>query len=151
VDRPGSNNDLTDSFRKLPKAEKAARKSVVPTLTALDDSQDDVALARAYTPDLVGLLTKLGQVTAFYDANGHYARVLPANLNLFNNAGGVLTPISPSQQFDQFPALGLSPFERCPGASTQPNVGWPSPTDHPFLAGGQLDGECDPSEVPPGP
>ncbi len=148
---PGPENDLTDSLRALPGAQKAARRSVTPTITALDDSQPNIELLRAYSPDLLGLLGSLGQITAYYDANGHYARVLPAASNLFDNSGGTLTPIPPAEQFDQLAAIGLGPFTRCPGGSTQANAGWPTPTDHPFLDGGALDGECDPDDLPPGP
>jgi phospholipid/cholesterol/gamma-HCH transport system substrate-binding protein len=151
IAKPGKDNDLTDSLRGLPGAQNKASKSVEPSITALEDAQPDIELTRAYAPDLLRLLGSLGQATAYYDANGHYARVSPAGANLFSNAGGTLTPISPAQQFDQFAALGLGPFTRCPGSSTQANAGWPTPTDHPFLDGGALTGECDPSAVPPGP
>ena len=133
-------------------AQKASRRSVGPTLTALDDAQPNIEFAVPYTPELMSFIAKLGQVTSYYDANGHYARVLPAAANLFrNNPGGDLAPIPTSQQFDQIAEQGLGPFLRCPGGSTQANAGWPSPTDHPFLGGGTLDGECDPDAVPPGP
>ncbi len=151
IAKPGANNDLTDSLRTLPGARKRARKSVAPSIAALDDAQPNIELTRAYSPDLLRLLGSLGQITAYYDANGHFARVLPAGANLFENTGGTLTPITPAEQFDQFTDVGLGPFTRCPGGSTQPNAGWPTPTDHPFLDGGALDGECDPSDVPPGP
>jgi phospholipid/cholesterol/gamma-HCH transport system substrate-binding protein len=148
---PGAANDLTDALRDTPGAESAARASVEPTLTALDDAEPNFAFARPYTPDLIGLFSKFGQVTAFYDANGHFARILPAAANIFRNDGGVLTPIPPSAQFDQLGEIGLGPWTRCPGGATQANVGWPSPTDHPFLDGGRLSGDCDPDDVPPGP
>ena len=147
----GPANDLTDSLRDLPEAERAASESVRPTLAALDDSFSNIRFARPYTPDLLGLFTKFGQVTAYYDANGHYARVLPAAQNLFRNNDGELEPIPPSEQFNQLAELGLGPFARCPGGSTQPNAGFPSPSDHPFLGGGSLAGDCDPDAVPPGP
>ena len=152
VARPGQNNDLTDALRTTVGAQKASRRSVGPTLTALDDAQPNIEFAVPYTPELMSFIAKLGQVTSYYDANGHYARVLPAAANLFrNNPGGGLTPIPTSQQFDQIAEQGLGPFLRCPGGSTQANAGWPSPTDHPFLGGGTLDGECDPDALPPGP
>jgi phospholipid/cholesterol/gamma-HCH transport system substrate-binding protein len=148
---PGNDNDLTDTLAAVPGTERGADRSVGPTVRALDASQPNIALTRAYTPDLLGLIASLGQITAYYDANGHYARVLPTAQNLFNNSDGTLAPISPSQQYDPFAAFGFSPFERCPGASTQPNAGWPTPEDHPFLDDGRLDGRCDPNDVPPGP
>ena len=151
IARPGASNDLTDSLLALPAARSKAQKSVQPSIAALDDAQPDIELTRAYAPDLLRLVGALGQATAYYDANGHFARVLPAGANLFANAGGTLTPIPPAQQFDQFSALGFGPFARCPGSSTQANPGWPTPTDHPFLDAGRVNGECDPDDVPPGP
>ena len=35
-------------------------------------------------PDLMGFLSKFGEVTSFYDANGHYARVSTAQANIFH-------------------------------------------------------------------
>jgi phospholipid/cholesterol/gamma-HCH transport system substrate-binding protein len=149
----GANNDLNDSLRALPGAEAAASKSVGATIKGLDDAQETIDFAVPYTPDLLGFLTKFGQVTSYYNADGHYARVLPASSNLFdyNEATEVLEPIPPSEQFQPFTETGLGPFTRCPGGATQPNAGWPSPTDHPFLGGGSLEGDCDPGDVPPGP
>ena len=148
---PGPNNDLTEALQTTVGAQKAASRSVSPTLTALDAAQPNIEQLVPYTPELLALVSRLGQVTSYYDANGHYARVLPANANLFRNDGGALTPIAPAQQFDQLAELGLGPFRRCPGGSTQANAGWPAPTDHPFLGGGSLEGDCDPDAVPPGP
>jgi phospholipid/cholesterol/gamma-HCH transport system substrate-binding protein len=158
VNREGKTNDLTEAIRKLPAGRREARKGIPRAITAMDDSQPVIEFVRPYTPDLLGLITKLGQVTAYYDANGHYARVMPAGSNLFsyNAATEELDPIPPANQFDAFAAFGLGPFTRCPGGATQPNAGWPAPTDHPFLDdgaldGGALDGDCDPTDVPPGP
>ncbi len=151
IAQPGPANDLTDSLRDAPAAQRQASRSVGPSIAALDAAQPNIELLRVYSPDLLNLAGGLGQITGYYDANGHFARVLPAGANLFSNAGGTLTPISPAEQFDQYSALGIGPFTRCAGAATQANAGWPTPTDHPFLGAGVLDGECDPDDVPPGP
>jgi phospholipid/cholesterol/gamma-HCH transport system substrate-binding protein len=153
VNRAGKTNDLAEAIRKLPAGRREASEGIPRAITAMDDSQPVIEFARPYTPDLLGVITKLGQVTAYYDANGHYARVMPAGSNLFsyNTATEELDPIPPANQFDAFPAFGLGPFTRCPGGATQPNAGWPAPTDHPFLDDGALSGDCDPTDVPPGP
>jgi hypothetical protein len=93
---------------------------------------------------------KIGTGAGYYDVNGHYLRAQPAGANLFdyNEATEELEPISTAQQFDAYPAFGLGPFTRCPGGSTQASV---VPTDHPFLDDGALTGDCDPTDVPPGP
>ena len=56
--------------------------------------------ARPYVPDLLGTVTKLGQITAYYDADGHYARIQPAQLGLFhydNPGSNLLLPIPASR------------------------------------------------------
>lgn len=150
--RPGRSDDLTDALRDLPGARERAAAAVPRAIRAIDAAQPVVEFTRPYAPDLLAALTKLGQVTGYYDANGHYARVIPAGANLFgyDPATERLDPIPIAAQFDPFPALGLGPFSRCPGAATQPNGGWPDPADHPFLDDGALRGGCDPGDVPPG-
>ena len=145
VHRPGASNDLTDTLRGLPKAESGANNAVPRIIDALDASQPVVTFARPYMPDVLGSLTKLGEVTAYYDANGHYARVQPTGANLFNwvPSTSLLDPIPLT---DQFNAFDTGIFTRCPGAATQP-----IPGSNPFLDNGNLAGECDPSNVPPGP
>jgi len=153
LNKPGPTNDLVDALRIAPGVTKRAHTSVRPTLAALADSQHLIEFARPYAPDLLAVLGKLGGAAGYYDVNGHYVRAQPGGGNVFsyNDATGGLEPIPLSQQYDAFSALGISPQLRCPGAATQPNAGWPNPTDHPFLDDGSLDGDCQPSDVPPGP
>jgi phospholipid/cholesterol/gamma-HCH transport system substrate-binding protein len=147
--KPGSGNDLVDTLRELPKIHKRANKASNRGITALGAAQPDIQFARPYSPDLVAWLTKLGEVTGYYDANGHYARVLP-NTNVFryDTPTQTLEPITPAQQYDFYtPAdntFGI--FTRCPGGATQPIAG-----SNPFLDGANLAGNCDPTDVPPGP
>jgi phospholipid/cholesterol/gamma-HCH transport system substrate-binding protein len=113
----------------------------------MDDSQENIAFLRPYTPDLIGWIQKFGQATAFYDANGHYARVSPSASNIFdyNEITGDLDPIY-TQPEDQFDALDFGLFQRCPGGGTQPAADG----SNPFLDDGNLGGDdCDPSDVPP--
>jgi phospholipid/cholesterol/gamma-HCH transport system substrate-binding protein len=141
----GPANDLVDTLRALPGAERAADRSVPATIQALDDSQTNVAQLRAYTPDLVSFLGRFSQVAANYDGDGHYLRTQPTGINFFNwnPATSVLDPIPTSEQFAAFDN-GF--FNRCPGGATQPIAG-----SNPFLDDGALDGICDPADVPPGP
>ena len=151
--REGPTNDLTDNLLDLPAAERSARSAVPRAVAALDDSQHIFEFARPYAPDLLALFAKLGTGAGYYDFSGHYLRAQPAGSNLFdyNEVTEELDPIPRSQMFDAYSALGTGPFVRCPGGATQPNPGWPSPQDHPFLDQGNLDGDCDPADVPPGP
>ncbi len=153
IGRSGASNDLTDALRDLPGAERSARTAVPATVAGLDDSQHIFEFARPYMPDLIALLSRLGSGAGYYDYNGHYLRVLPAGSNVFDYNEGTeeLEPIPIDQMLDAYAALGIETFERCPGGATQPNPGWPAPEDHPFLADGELTGDCDPDDVPPGP
>lgn len=167
ISRHGRANDLTDLLRELPRAEGAASKNLPRAVKALDASQPTIQLIRPYAPDLVGFVSKFGQVSSYYDANGHYARVSTAEANLFHyctagdsnprcvSAGGPyatgqLAPIPPSQQFN---GLERGPFARCPGGATQPIAGSNPFTDEGnLLSGGQAPNpKCSTAAVPPGP
>jgi phospholipid/cholesterol/gamma-HCH transport system substrate-binding protein len=146
VKRAGPANDLADLLRDTPGFERATRSAVGPAIEALDDSQENVEFARPYMPDLMAFLTKFGQATAYYDANGHYARVILPATGLFDYdpATGMLDPQPASQRFDD---LDFEPsLAPCPGAATQPAPDGSSP----FLDDGRLAGKCDPSDTPPG-
>ena len=146
VDLPGPDNDLADSIKALPKLEPKARTAFQAAVNASNSSLPFIRFARPYAPDLLNAFTKLGQVTAGYDANGHFARVQPANANLFevNPVTRNLDPIPPSQQFDD---LNFQIYRRCPGGATQPIAG-----SNPFNDNGNLGpGECDATQMPPGP
>jgi phospholipid/cholesterol/gamma-HCH transport system substrate-binding protein len=156
--RKGRSNDLNDILKDLPKLGKRADTAFPATVAALEASQDFVSVARPYMPDLLGWFTKFGQVTAYYDANGHYARIQPAESNLFAYNElldpapnqGVLEPIAMSEQFSFFQNTpgAQNTQNRCPGSITQPNPGWPTPEDHPFLDHGNLGpDDCDPNDV----
>ena len=110
-------------------------------IRALDRAQPVVEYARQYTPDLAGWFTKFGQVAAYYDANGHYARVMPVFSPTRLNRGQ-------HARRDAARSSALEGFERgicrhCPGGAIQPppdgSAPWPSEG-------------CDPSRLPePGP
>ena len=144
---PGADNDLADTLADLPDLRDAGSTAFPDAVQAMDDSQANIAFLRPYTPDLIGWIQKFGQATAYYDANGHYARVSPSASNIFdyNEITGDLDPIY-TQPEDQFDALDFGLFQRCPGGGTQPAADG----SNPFLDDGNLGGDdCDPSDVPP--
>ncbi len=145
LNTPGPHNDLSDALQTLPSVAKRASKASPAAVDALNGGQPQIAFARPYAPELAAFISRLDQVTSYYDANGHYARADPAITGVFNyNSGtGVLTPQSPSQQYN---GIQNGIYTRCPGGATQPISG-----SNPFLDDGSLIGECDPSDVPPGP
>jgi phospholipid/cholesterol/gamma-HCH transport system substrate-binding protein len=164
IDRGGKANDLTDALRDLPAVHAKASNAVPLAIKGLDDSQPFIQFARPYAPDLFAFVAKFGEVTANYDASGHYARVSTEEANFFHNcvAGdsspvcvspygtGDLAPIPPVQQFND---LAFGQFLRCPGGATQPIPGSnPFTDDGSLLAGGQAPNpKCDVTAVPPGP
>jgi phospholipid/cholesterol/gamma-HCH transport system substrate-binding protein len=124
VNRGGKNNDLADAFAKLPSVRNAANSAIPPTVQSLSDSLQQISFFRAYAPDLTGAISGLNQITAYYDDAGHYARVEPAGLNIFNYVPPNLTPIPGNVQYNAYgaPVFGgpnLKYFRRCPGGATQ--------------------------------
>ena len=149
TDKQGANNDLADMLADLPALRDAGVTAFPDAIQAMDDSQSNIAFLRPYTPDLIGWLQKFGQATAYYDANGHYARVSPAASNIYdyNEITGDLDP-QYTEPEDQFDDIDFGLFQRCPGGGTQPAAD----LSNPFLDDGNLGADdCDPSDVPPGP
>jgi phospholipid/cholesterol/gamma-HCH transport system substrate-binding protein len=150
--RKGFANDAAELLGFLPAVQSRAAKAFPRSERAIDAFQPNLNFARAYTPDIFNGFGKLGQITGYYDGNGHYARVQFA-LNLFErDAEGELEPIAPSEQYDAFG--DSAPVRRpCPGGATQPAPDGSSPfTEPPFEGSGvSPSSECDPADAPPGP
>jgi phospholipid/cholesterol/gamma-HCH transport system substrate-binding protein len=146
VRRDGPDNDLVEATRKMPALQKVATPAFANGREALVKLQPVLEFLRPYAPELIGWVRDFGQGASNYDANGHYARIQPI-FNAFNfnddPAGGVLTPIPPSQRFD---GLETNQLRRCPGGASQPAADGSSPWRD---VDGNLD--CDPNQVPPGP
>ena len=147
IRRRGSDNDLIELTRKLPRLNREASVAFPRSIRALQKSQPVIEYIRPYTPDLAGWLTKFGQGASNYDAHGHFARIQPMfnpfSLTSLPAVGQVLTPV---QDASRLQGLETTQSFRCPGGATQPPPDGSAPwrdTD------GELD--CDPSTVPPGP
>jgi phospholipid/cholesterol/gamma-HCH transport system substrate-binding protein len=153
VRRKGFANDTAEALGIFPALQERAARAFPNAEQGIEDFQPTLNFARAYTPDIFNGFGKLGQITGYYDGNGHYARAQLV-LNLFSrNAGtGELEPIPPSEQYDSF---GSSAGVRrpCPGGATQPAPDGSSPFTEPPFAGSGVDPstECDPADAPPGP
>jgi phospholipid/cholesterol/gamma-HCH transport system substrate-binding protein len=151
VARPGNANDAAELLAALPDVQQRAAKTFPHSEDSIADFQPNLNFARAYTPDIFNGFAKLGQVTGYYDANGHYARISFANLNIFNYSGGELEPIPPSQQFETL-GSGETVKSRCPGAATQSAADGSNPyVEPPFSGSGVTSSQCNPSDLPPGP
>jgi phospholipid/cholesterol/gamma-HCH transport system substrate-binding protein len=138
--RPGPNNDLTDLANALPALARQLTSSTPVAVQSLQESVPITAFFGPYSPDFEGTLREFGQAAAYYDADGHYARISPvfpdfapgggANNLVPASAGAALAPLKSGQ------------LRRCPGAATQPAADGSSPfTDSELLS-------CDPSQHP---
>jgi phospholipid/cholesterol/gamma-HCH transport system substrate-binding protein len=155
VNTPGAQNDLTDVLRDLPGLRKAGHKASKTGIQAMNDTQPNLAQLRAYSPDLLGFVTKLGQLTSYYDGNGHYARVMPTLTGAFKYNPGTsqlnATTWPPDATQYAGAEVQASGYDRCPGAATQPAVDLSNPFINPPIPGGLPASDCDPTDVPPGP
>jgi phospholipid/cholesterol/gamma-HCH transport system substrate-binding protein len=137
--RPGPGNDLTDYVRALPALARELSTATPAAVTSLKESVPITAFWGPYSPDLQGTLREFGQTDAYYDANGHYARISPVFPDFALGSNNNLTPASAAQALAP---LKTGQLRRCPGAATQPAADRSSPfVDNELLS-------CDPSETP---
>jgi phospholipid/cholesterol/gamma-HCH transport system substrate-binding protein len=148
VANPGADNDLTDVLRLAPRVREQADRASSAGIRAMNRTQDEIELFRAYTPELLALITRLGQASAYYDGNGHYVRVMPTATDAFAYNSGT-SQLAPSldtraDMFDFFTstagAFEPTGFLRCPGAGSQQAEDGSTP----FLDG--VGGDCDPAD-----
>jgi phospholipid/cholesterol/gamma-HCH transport system substrate-binding protein len=135
---PGPNNDLIELTAKQPRLARLTATVFPRAIRLMDRTDPVIEYARGYTPDLAAWLTKFGQAAAYYDANGHYARVMPVfSPTNFDRDDYRLVGVSPEDRLNGF-ERGTRPT--CPGGATQPAPDGSSPW--PFRG-------CDPSSGPP--
>jgi phospholipid/cholesterol/gamma-HCH transport system substrate-binding protein len=139
ISKPGSSNDLTEVALALPGLAQALVTASPSGVRSLEESVPVTALFGPYSPDFEGLVRAFGQGTAYYDANGHYARVAGVFPAFELGSGNTLKPVNPAQVVQ---GLKTGQLRRCPGAATQPAADGSSP----FTNNGQLG--CDPTQVP---
>lgn len=151
--RPGFANDAVEALGFLPVVQERASRAFPHAEQGIEAFQPTLNFARAYTPDIFNGLGRLGQITGYYDGNGHYARAqLVLNLFRRNSASGELEPLTPSQQYDSFGG-SASVRRPCPGGGTQPAQDGSNPFTEPPFAGSGVSpsSACDPADAPPGP
>jgi phospholipid/cholesterol/gamma-HCH transport system substrate-binding protein len=139
ISKPGSSNDLTEVALVLPGLAQTLATASPNGVRAAEESLPITALFGPYSPDLQGLVRDFGQGTAYYDANGHYARVGSLFPDFALGSEDTLKPANPAQVLS---GLTTGQLRRCPGAGTQPAADGSSP----FTDNGQLG--CDPTQVP---
>ncbi len=153
VDKPGFANDTAEALAMLPTVQQRASRTFPHSEEAITAFQPNLNFFRAYASDFFNGFAKLGQVTATYDGNGHYARGSLASLNLFdyNSESRALEPIAPSGQYDAF-GSSAGAKRRCPGGASQPAADGSSPfVEPPFSGSGITTSDCNPADAPPGP
>jgi len=146
VNNPGANNDSTDIMRRFPALQRLSRTNTRNSVAALKSGQDEVEFLRPYAPEISAWIAHFAQVPAYYDANGHYARVLPIfNAFSYDETANQLNALSPAERRL---AQSLRGSRFCPGAATQPAPDG----SNPFTDDGRLGPEdCDPNVRPVGP
>jgi phospholipid/cholesterol/gamma-HCH transport system substrate-binding protein len=152
VKRDAPHNDARELLKVLPEVERRASGAFPDAVNGIHSFEPTLDVARAYTPDILGSLAKLGAITGYYDANGHYARVGTTGSNLFdwNSGSGALSPIASSSQYDAYGPGDVR--TRCPGGATQSAPDSSNPFVGPTWPGSFLSpSDCDVSDLPPGP
>ena len=137
--KPGPGNDLTGLVRALPNVAAQLSSATPQAVRADAESVPITAFFGPYSPDLEGTLRNFGETSAYYDANGHYARVSPVFPDFSLGEKDTLKPSSAAQALAP---LKSGQLRRCPGAATQPAADGSSPfTDEEKLS-------CDPTQHP---
>jgi phospholipid/cholesterol/gamma-HCH transport system substrate-binding protein len=136
---PGKGNDLIELTAKQPRLARLTGSVFPRAIQTLDRAQPVISYARQYTPDLAAWFTKFGQVAGYYDANGHYARVMPTFSPARLNPDNTLEALPTDQRLEGF-ERGI--LRHCPGGAVQP----PPDGSAPAPAEG-----CNPDDTPPGP
>jgi phospholipid/cholesterol/gamma-HCH transport system substrate-binding protein len=149
--RQGFANDTAEALAFLPVVQERASTAFPHAEQGIEAFQPTLNFARSYTPDILNGFGKLGQITGYYDGNGHYARAqLAFNIFKRNSGSGELEPISPSEQYAAF---GSSAGARrsCPGGGTQSASDGSNPfVSPPFAGSGVSSSQCNPADAPPG-
>jgi len=146
VNQPGPRNDSVDLMRISPALERISRESSKNSIKALKKGQDEVEFLRPYAPDISAWITHFSQVPAYYDANGHYARVMPIfNAFRYDEATNELIALAPTERVS---AVTRGGTRFCPGGATQPARDGSNPSTDDGKLGPE---DCDPSARPVGP
>jgi phospholipid/cholesterol/gamma-HCH transport system substrate-binding protein len=163
----GKQNDLADATGYLSALEKRAADAIPVTVASMQSSDDNLAFLRPYVPDLMAAVAHLNQVTGYYDADGHYARVTPGGIGVFGLTPSGVNNFTFNAQdatdvFNDYGAFGSTNnniVRRCPGGSA-PVLANSNPFASPSPAGVFLGppngapaspGDCNSAQAVPGP
>ena len=135
---PSGTGGLTGLALATPALQRVAAVAFPDLIAAMNGSQQQLDSLREYTPDVAAALADLGQVSAYYDANGHYVRVQPTFFAFGRNGANELTQKFPSDRYQGLQVV----HGRCPGGAVQPSPDGSAPEAVPG---------CTPGSTPPGP
>jgi phospholipid/cholesterol/gamma-HCH transport system substrate-binding protein len=151
LSRPGGHNDTAELLATLPTVEQMAGKTFPHAESAIAAFQPQLNFIRSYTPDVFNGIAKLGQVSGYYDGNGHYVRVATGLQNTFRDDNGELNAIPRSEQLVPLGQPTGSP-KRCPGGASQAPADNSAPYVNPPHGGSAVSGsECNTSQSVGGP
>jgi phospholipid/cholesterol/gamma-HCH transport system substrate-binding protein len=151
LSRPGQHNDTVELLATMPTVEQLASKAFPHAEGAIAAFQPQLNFIRSYTPDFFNGISKLGQISGYYDGNGHYLRAATSVQNMFKNESGTLKVIPKSEQFSQFGGPAGTP-RRCPGGAAQAPADNSAPYVNPPHSGSAVSGsECNTSQAVGGP
>ncbi len=139
IHNPSGQGDLTTLLRSTPGLESTGARAFGDMIRSMNFSEPQVEYLREYAPDLIAALTNLGQASANYDADGHYARTQPFFGAFSVNGANQLVPRTDQSQ--RYSGLEFV-TSRCPGGAVQP----PSDGTAPWQVKG-----CSLTSTPPGP
>ena len=139
IHNPSGAGDLTTLMLQTPGLERIVAVAFPRLIEAMNKSQSQLDYLRVFTPDVAAALANIGQVSAYYDADGHYVRTQPDTFAFaFNSATRQLVP---QPAFARYAGLQVA-HGRCPGGAMQPSPDGSAP----WLVPG-----CQLTSTPPGP
>ena len=141
LDREGPHNDTTELLATIPTVQKLASSSFPHAEDAIAAFQPQLNFIRSYTPDVFNGIAKLGQVSGYYDGNGHYLRGATSLQNVFADEGGQLNPITKAAEQGALGSPTGTP-RRCPGGATSA----PGDNSAPYVNPPHSGSSVDPSE-----
>lgn len=138
IHNPSGQGDLTSLLRSTPGLKVTGARAFSDMVRSMNASEQQVETLRQYAPDLMAALGNVGQVSAAYDANGHYSRTQPFFGPYAVNSQNQLVPRPASARYDGLQFV----TGRCPGGAVQP----PADGTAPWQVRG-----CKLTTTPPGP
>jgi phospholipid/cholesterol/gamma-HCH transport system substrate-binding protein len=138
IHNPSGTGDLTSLAQLTPSLARLGAVAFPDLIRQMNDSQNQIEYLRAYAPDVIAALGVVGQASGYYDANGHYVRVVPTFFGYGLNSSNQLTPLAPNLRYQGLQVV----HTRCPGSAVQPPPDGSAPQSVPG---------CQRSSTPPGP